>query len=219
MSRLACVDIEPRGPATASVVWMHGLGASGHDFEPIVPQLGLPHVRFVFPHATERAVTINGGMVMPSWYDIRHLDFVRADREDEAQIHDATAQIEALIAREVGRGVPTSRIVVAGFSQGAALALHVGHRHAERLAGVVCLSGYLVRPAALHEGHPANADTPMIFHHGRFDDVVPPLAGRAAFEAFARDGRDVRWKDYSMGHEVCPQQVADIGRWLHERIG
>ncbi|MDP2310952.1 MAG: carboxylesterase [Pseudomonadota bacterium] len=219
MHLLDCVEIGPRGPATASVVWMHGLGASGHDFEPIVPPLGLPHVRFVFPHAPARPVTINGGMVMPSWYDIRHLDFVRDGREDEAQIKHSTGQIEALLAREVSRGVPASRIVVAGFSQGGAIALHVGHRHAERLAGIMCLSSYLVRPTALAEGHPANADTPMLFQHGRFDDVVPIRAGRASYEAFVRPGRDVRWNDYPMAHEVCPAQVADIGRWLHERIG
>ncbi|MES2639958.1 MAG: dienelactone hydrolase family protein [Myxococcota bacterium] len=216
---LPCVEIAPHAPATASVVWMHGLGASGHDFEPIVPHLGLPHVRYVFPHAPERPVTINGGFVMPSWYDIKHLDFVREGREDEAQIRTSTEQIEALIAREITRGVPASRIVVAGFSQGAAMALHVAHRHAERLAGILCLSGYLVRPNALGEGHAANADTPMLFLHGRFDDVVPHAAGRAAFETFATGGRDVRWKDYAMSHEVCPAEVADIGQWLRERIG
>ncbi len=216
---LPCVEIEPRVPATASVVWLHGLGASGHDFEPIVPHLGLPHARFLFPHAPERPVSVNGGFVMPSWYDIRHLDFAMDDREDEAQIRGSTEQIEALLAREVARGVPPERIVLAGFSQGAALAVHVAHRHAERLAGILALSGYLLRPKALAEGHPANADTPMLVQHGRFDDVVPIYAGRHLYETFSRPGRDVRWSDYAMAHEVCPPQIGDVARWLNERLG
>lgn len=216
---LPCVEISPRTPATASVVWLHGLGASGHDFEPIVPYLGLPHARFVFPHAPERPVTINGGYVMPSWYDIRHLDFVSAGREDEADILASSAATAELIAREEARGVPAERIVLAGFSQGGAIALHQGHRHPGRLAGILALSTYLVRPHALAEGAPANADTPVFFGHGRFDDVVPLFAGRHAYEAFARPGRDVRWKEYPMAHEVCPPEIADIGAWLRERIG
>lgn len=224
MSLLPCVEIPPRTVASepraaASIVWLHGLGASGHDFEPLVPHLGVPHARFVFPHAPPRAVTINAGYVMPAWYDIVHLDFVAAEREDEADILACTQQIDALLAREEARGVPASRIVLAGFSQGAAMALHVAHRYPERLAGVMLLSGYLVRPDALGEGHPANEGTPLLFHHGRFDDVVPPFAGRAAYEAFERPGRDVRWKDYAMAHEVSPEQVGDIARWLRERIG
>jgi phospholipase/carboxylesterase len=156
---------------------------------------------------------------MPAWYDILHLDFVAADREDEDHILACTRDVAALVAEEEARGVPASRIVLAGFSQGAAMALHVAHRYPERLAGVMILSGYLVRPDALGEGHPANEDTPLLFHHGRFDDVVPPFAGRAAYEAFERPGRDVRWKDYAMAHEVSPEQVGDIARWLRERIG
>lgn len=219
MSLLPCVEIDPRIPATASVVWLHGLGASGHDFEPIVPYLKLPHVRFVFPHAPARPVTINGGYVMPSWYDIRRLDFVADGREDEAQIHASTTQIDALLAREAERGIPASRVVLAGFSQGGALALHVGHRYPERLAGMLILSAYLLRPEALAEGHPSNADTPLQVMHGREDEVVPLFAGRHVYETFIRPGRDVRWQEYRMGHEVCPAQIADIGRWLHERIG
>lgn len=219
MDLLPCVEIEPAQPATASVVWLHGLGASGDDFVPIVPHLRLPHMRFVFPEAPARPVTINAGYVMPSWYDIRSLGFGAAAREDEAQILASTAQIDALVAREVARGVPASRVVLAGFSQGGALALHVGHRHPDTLAGILVLSAYLIRPDALDEGHPANAATPMLFMHGRHDDVVPYEAGRLACARFTREGRDVRWRDYPMGHEVTGEQIADIGRWLHERLG
>lgn len=221
MTLLPCVEIAPRGgaPATASVVWLHGLGASGHDFEPLVPYLGLPHVRFVFPHAPERPVTINGRYVMPSWYDIRHLDFVAPDREDEADIHASSAAVAALIAREEARGVPADRVVLAGFSQGGAIALHLGHRYPRTLAGILALSTYLVRPDALAEGAPANAATPVFFGHGRFDDVVPLFAGRRAYEAYATPGRDARWAEYAMGHEVCPEEIADVGAWLRGRIG
>lgn len=218
VNHLPCLEIGPPD-ATASVVWLHGLGASGDDFEPIVPHLRLPHVRFVFPHAPARPVTINGGYVMPSWYDIRHLDFVGEGRESEDDIRASGAQVAALIEREAARGVPPERTVLAGFSQGGALALHVGHRYPATLAGILVLSGYLVRPGALAEGHAANADTPLLFGHGRFDDVVPHFAGRLAFEAFARPGRDARWKDYPMGHEVCPEEIGDIAFWLRERIG
>lgn len=219
MTYLPCVEVSPRGPVTASVVWLHGLGASGHDFEPVVPMLRLPHVRFVFPHAPERPVTVNGGYVMPSWYDIRHLDFVSPDRESEADILESSVAVTALLAREVERGVPPSRTVLAGFSQGGAIALHVGHRHPQTLAGIMALSTYLVRQGAMGEGSTANADTPMFFGHGRFDPVVPMFAGKASHDVFARPGRDVVWRDYPMEHAVCPEELADIARWLHQRIG
>lgn len=218
MTLLPCVEIETKQPATASVVWLHGLGASGDDFVPIVPLLALPHVRFVFPHAPARPVTINAGYVMPSWYDIRSLGFGATAREDEAQIQTSSAQINALLAREVSRGVPASRIVLAGFSQGGALALHVGHRHTDTLAGLMILSGYLLRPDALAEGSPANALTPLLVQHGAHDDVVPVAAGRQIVETMSAPGRDVRWRDYPMGHEVCPPQIRDIAAWLGERL-
>jgi phospholipase/carboxylesterase len=219
MPLLPCVEIEPRGPVDASVVWLHGLGASGHDFEPIVPYLGLPRARFVFPHAPERPVTINGGYVMPSWYDIRNLDFLSTERESEADILASAAMVTALLERERARGVPASRTVLAGFSQGGALALHVAHRHPETLAGVLVLSAYLLRPHAMGEGSAANADTPLFFGHGQYDDVVPQFAGRLTYEAYTRPGRDVRWHAYPMAHEVCPREIQDIGAWLRERVG
>jgi phospholipase/carboxylesterase len=220
VARLDTIDIEPTRPHTASVVWLHGLGASGYDFAPIVPMLRLPHVRFVLPHAPERPVTINGGYVMPSWYDIRTLDFLASGREDARQVTASAAAVDALIAAEEARGIPSSRIVLVGFSQGAALALYTGTRHPSPLAGILVLSGYLLE-ATLAERNPANTNTPLLFLHGRNDDVVPRFAGRQAYEAFAGPDpeRDVRWKDYAMGHEVCPEEIGDIARWLHERIG
>jgi phospholipase/carboxylesterase len=213
---LDCVEIAPKAAHVATVVWLHGLGASGHDFEPIVPYLRLPAVRFVFPHAPMRPVTINGGYVMPSWYDIRTLDFTANEREDRAQIAETTTEIEALLAREEAR---IDRVVLMGFSQGGAMALHVGHRHRTTLRGIAVLSGYLVAPERVDaEAAPENATTPLMFMHGRHDNVVPPFAGRLTYERFATPGRDVRWKEYPMGHEVCPPQIVDIAAWLSERV-
>lgn len=216
-SLLPCVEVGPRGEAAGTVVWLHGLGANGHDFEPIVPALELPRVRFVFPHAPVRPVTINGGMVMPAWYDIVAL--VRAGGEDEAQVRESAARIDALIAREVGRGVPSDRIVVAGFSQGAALALHVGTRYPERLAGIMVLSGYEVRAASRSaEASPANLGTPMLFCHGTQDPLVPVQGGRAACEAHATPGREARWREFPMAHEVSDAEIDVIRDWLHARL-
>ncbi|HWB78851.1 MAG TPA: carboxylesterase [Nannocystaceae bacterium] len=222
---LPCVEVEPREArviARASVIWLHGLGADGHDFEPVVPMLQTRAVRYVFPHAPALAVTINGGYVMPAWYDIRSLDFDDPDREDEAQIAESTRQIELLIARERLRGIPSDRIVLAGFSQGAAMAMHVGVRHANTLAGLVVLSGYLVcadRFAA--ERSAVNLATPVLQCHGRFDDVVPIAAGRdahAELQRTATPGTPLSWHDYAMAHEVCPEELEVIGAWLRARL-
>jgi phospholipase/carboxylesterase len=222
---LSAVEIEPTRPHTATVVWLHGLGASGHDFEPIAPMLRMPWVRFVFPHAPEREVTINAGYVMPSWYDIRHLRFDSAPsrppqadglgREDEAQLAESAAAVRALLAREEAR-VPAGRIVLAGFSQGAALALHVGRTYPRRLAGILALSGYLVMPKTPDD--PANADTPMLLLHGTQDDVVPVRAGRASYDALATPTRPIAWSEYAMAHEVCLDELRDIAMWLRERV-
>jgi phospholipase/carboxylesterase len=185
---LPAVEIAPTAPHTATVIWLHGLGASGHDFEPIVPMLRMPWARFVFPHAPARAVTINGGYVMPSWYDIRHFDWDDAGREDEGQVRESAALIDALVAHEAN-AVPSTRIVLAGFSQGGALALYVANRSPLPLAGVLILSAYLL-PGA--EVAAANAATPTLFLHGRHDDVVPMIAGQRAFQATSRL-RD-RWR-------------------------
>lgn len=218
---LDAIEIGPEsGEATASVIWLHGLGADGHDFEPIPPLLGLPKVRFVLPHAEHRPVTINNRFVMRAWYDILSLDFTGV-RESEADIRASQAQIEALIRRENQRGVPSERIVLVGFSQGGAMALHVGLRWPEPLAGIVVLSAYLVMGDRLaQERAPANANTPMLVCHGTRDPVVPVWLGKAAYDqVLALDPeRPMHWYDYPMPHAVCPEEIAEIARFLHERL-
>jgi phospholipase/carboxylesterase len=213
---LPCVEIEPAGPVFRSVIWMHGLGADGHDFEPIVPHLGLPEtpgVRFVFPHAPRRAVTINMGLLMPAWYDIRDLGSGR--NEDEAGIRDSAARITALVDRERERGVPSRGVVLAGFSQGGAMALHVALRHPEPLAGVMVLSGYLVCADALAaEIHDANRRLPIFQAHGTDDPMVPLRRGRETRDRLAALGLAVEWRTYPMAHQVVPEEIADIGTWL-----
>jgi len=217
---LSCVEVEARTPASASVIWLHGLGADGHDFEPLVPHFRLPHVRFVFPNAPAIPVTINGGFVMPAWYDIRNLELSPhvKDREDPAQIRRSSAAIEALLARENSRGVASERIIVAGFSQGGALALHVATRHAQRLAGFMVLSAYELLPDHASEHSEANARTPALFCHGRHDPMVPMFAGQAACESARRSGREVRWYDFPIGHEVSMPEIQTIAGWLRERL-
>ena len=217
---LPCVEVEARKPASASVIWLHGLGADGHDFEPLVPHMRLPHARFVFPNAPAIPVTINGGYVMPAWYDIRNLELRPQvqDREDPTQIRSSAAAIEALIARENSRGIPSDRIVIAGFSQGGALALYVAPRHAKPLAGFMVLSAYEVLPSLASEHHEANTTTPALFCHGRHDPTVPMFAGQAACESARRSGRDVRWSEFPIGHEVSMPEIQTIAGWLLERL-
>lgn len=222
-SLLPCVEVEPRVPARSAVIWLHGLGADGHDFEPIVPMLRTSDVRFVFPHAPPLPVTINGGHVMPAWYDIRSLDFDARDREDVSQIATSTERVRALVDRELQRGIPSTRIVIAGFSQGAAMALHVGVRHELPLAGIVALSGYLVCDDKLAaERHAANLKTAVHGGHGAHDDVVPLVAGHQWRDALVRTGTPattLAWHEYPMGHEVCPPQLEHVGAWLRARLG
>jgi len=203
-------------PVRAAVIWLHGLGADGHDFEPIVPELSLPAglaVRFVFPHAPMRPVTLNNGFVMRAWYDLYDL---RDDgRVDEQGIRAGAAQVGALIAREGERGVPPERIVLAGFSQGGALALHAALRHASRLAGIMGLSSYLPLSGALPaEASPANTATPVFLAHGRLDPVLPYAAGERARDKLKALGYDVTWQSYQMPHSVCPQELVDISVFL-----
>lgn len=219
---LDCIEVGPAAghEATASVIWLHGLGADGHDFEDIPALLGLPHVRFVLPHARTRPVTINGGYVMRAWYDILRLDFTGI-RESEADIRASQAEIEALIRRENQRGIASERIVVIGFSQGGAMALHTGLRWPEALAGIVVLSAYLIlgdRVAA--EASPANASTPLLFCHGSADPVVPVWLGKAAHDQIAAlaPARPIQWFDYPMPHAVCQEELTEIARFLHARL-
>jgi phospholipase/carboxylesterase len=199
-----------------TVLWLHGLGADGHDFAPVVPELvrrGWPALRFVFPHAPPRAITINGGMRMRAWYDIRDLDL--ANRADEAGVLESVAQVEALIARENQRGVPASRVVLAGFSQGGAIALTTGLRRHQPLAGLIGLSTYL--PAAnkaaefLADGATAQ---PVFMAHGRQDPVVPYAAGEHSAALLKMLGFAVDWHGYPMAHQVCAEEIRDLGDWL-----
>lgn len=218
-SLLSCVEVEPSRPAVASVLWLHGLGASGHDFEPIVPLMGLPGARFVFPHAPELPVTINGGMIMPSWYDIKDLER-REGREDEGDIRRSAALVEALLQREHDRGIPSDAIVLGGFSQGAAMTLHVGLRYSQPLAGLCVLSGYLLLESTFdREAHSAQRETPLLFGHGSFDPMLPAALGERARDTVSGwSNAAVDWKAYPMGHEVSRPQLDDLGAWLRARL-
>lgn len=210
------VEIETGRNPAAAVIWLHGLGADGHDFEPLVPQLVQPGeraLRFVFPHAPVRPVTLNGGYAMRAWYDIAALD--RRAAEDETGIRASQATIEALIRRENARGIASERIVLAGFSQGGAMALFAGTRFPARLAGIMGLSCYLVLAARLlAERDAANQATPIFLAHGLQDPVVSPLLGEEGKRRLESAGYAVEWHAYSMPHAVCPQEVADIAAWL-----
>ncbi len=213
---LPAVEIEPERPADAAVILMHGLGADGHDFETLVFELKLPPdaaIRWVFPHAPIRPVTLNGGMPMRAWFDIIGLD--RRSEEDEAGIRESGDKIRDLVHREKERGIPADRIVLAGFSQGGAMALHTGLREDERLAGVLALSTYL--PLARRvgaEAHPANAGVPIFMAHGTADPIVPIALGEGSRDRLRSQGREVEWHTYPMPHSVCAEEVADIREWL-----
>jgi phospholipase/carboxylesterase len=200
----------------ASVIWMHGLGADGHDFEPIVPALNLPSrlaVRFVFPHAPIRPVTINNGMPMRAWYDIFSLS---GGGEDEAGLRATQQHIETLISRERARGIAADRIVLAGFSQGGAVALMTALRHPERLAGVTALSTYLPLARKLAtERQLANADLPIFMAHGSADEIINIDRAASSRDVLLALGYSVEWHHYAMGHAVCPQEIADISAWLN----
>ena len=207
---------EPRGLSpTAAVIWLHGLGADGHDFAPIVPDLGALRewTRFIFPHAPPRPVTINFGMTMRAWYDIRMEgdDFV----SDEGHLRESQRTVEWLIERELEAGIPASRIVLAGFSQGGAVALRAGLCHPNRLAGLMALSTYLPRAGTLEEDRDlANAGVPVFMAHGEHDPLIALDRARRSFEALRRLDYAVEWHTYPMPHAVCPEEIRDIGAWL-----
>ncbi len=216
---LETIEIETAPAARASMIWMHGLGADGHDFAPIIPELDLPQtlaVRFVFPHAPMRPVTINAGMVMRAWYDVLELG---GGREDEAGVRASQILVEALIAREKSRGIPADRIVLAGFSQGAVMALQTGLRHPERLAGIMALSCYvpLARTLAA-ETTAANRDAPIFMAHGIYDDLIPVARARRSRDLLLGLGYGVEWREYPMPHSVSGEEVGDISRWLQEAL-
>jgi phospholipase/carboxylesterase len=214
------VILAPRIPALASVVLLHGLGADGWDFAPIVGELDLPEslpVRFVFPHAPLRPVTVNNGYVMRAWYDIK--SFTPDGRADAAGLAEAGRRTEAYVRQEVELGIPASRVVLAGFSQGGAVALHAGLRQTQRLAGIIGLSSYLPFPQTLSsEKSPAMSGVPILMCHGRADPIVLFSMGTESRDALEAQGYPVEWHEYPMQHEVCAEEIAVVGRWLRGRL-
>lgn len=217
---LETVEVGAAEDAQFSVIWMHGLGADGNDFVPIVPELALPEnlrVRFVFPHAPVQPVTINGGMEMRAWFDIKSLD--RELSVDVADLERARGGIEKLIDAEVARGVPVERIILAGFSQGGAMSLYIGLRYPQKLAGIMALSTWLpARERLAEEASAVNKSTDIFMAHGSFDPMVPCAFGEASCEFLKQAGYSVGWHSYPMQHQVCLEQIADIGRWLVGRF-
>ena len=217
---LPCVELETAPNPGRSVVWLHGLGADGNDFAPIVPELvdrAWPALRFVFPHAPVRPVTVNGGMPMRAWYDIKGARI--EDKQDEAGIRASIGQLDALIAREAERGVAPERVLLAGFSQGGAIALAGGLRHARRLAGIVALSTYLpLQELAASERSAANAGVPVFMAHGSHDPIVPQPLGAMSRDVLRTLGYAVDWHSYPMAHQVCAQEIADLRAWLGARL-
>lgn len=213
---LDCIQIETAPNPTHAVIWLHGLGADGNDFAPLVPELHLLArlaIRFIFPHAPIQPVTINNGMAMRAWYDILNVDLVR--REDEQGVRDSQKAIEALVARENQRGIANDKIVLAGFSQGCAVALHTGLRASRPLAGIMGLSGYL--PLAEKFGaerHSASQDTPIFLAHGKHDPVVAIERAEASYQPLRDMGYSITWKTYNMQHSVCPEEISDIAAFL-----
>jgi len=211
--------VETGKAPTASVIWLHGLGADGHDFEPIVAELGLPAdlaVRFIFPHAPSMPVTLNGGYIMPAWYDIRQSDLgIEHDRDGILQ---STRSIQMLIEQEEMHGIPAGRIILAGFSQGGAMALHVGLRQGEPLAGIMALSAYLLLPEETEQFTESGKSSPLFMAHGVEDPVVPYTLGEATCRRLEKLGYDVEWHSYPMQHSVCPQEITAIGQWISRTL-
>jgi phospholipase/carboxylesterase len=218
---LDTIEIETAPNPTAAVIWLHGLGADGNDFAPIVRELdlsGCAPIRFVFPHAPTMPVTINNGYVMRAWYDILGTDL--AKREDEAGLRASQKLVETLIAQQKARGIAANRIVLAGFSLGCAMALQTGLRHPEKLAGLLCLSGYVpLHGSMAAERHAANQSTPIFLAHGRGDPVITIDRAEKSRDLLQALGYQVEWHEYSMPHAVCPEEIEDIGAWLRRTLG
>jgi phospholipase/carboxylesterase len=219
-TKLPYVEVNPSKEHTAVVIWLHGLGDSGNGFAPIVPELKIPEdlpIRFVFPHAPMRPVTVNNGMSMRAWYDIVSLDF--NNRADSKGVHDSAALVEQLIDDEMAKGIPSERIILAGFSQGGVIALHLGTRTSKKLAGIMSLSSYMSEAETLSsEAHDANRDTSILVAHGQQDDVVPMFLGNSAFKVLEQNGYPVEWREYVMQHNVCMQELNDISNWIQQRL-
>jgi phospholipase/carboxylesterase len=214
------VEIEPTSDARGSVIWLHGLGADGHDFEPIVPELQLPHtvpLRFVFPHAPLRPVTLNGGMTMRAWYDIISLD--RSGPQDEQGIRESASSVASLIEREQDRGIAADQIVIAGFSQGGAIAMHASLRFGRKLAGLMSLSSWLplgerFADEVANNPNSQARDLPVFMAHGSFDPVLPISLGQQSRVALQGAAYDIEWHEYPMAHAVCAEEIRDIRNWL-----
>ena len=215
---LPCVEINPSSAPKACVIWLHGLGDSGHGFAPIVPELKLPEsmaVKFIFPHAPEIPVTINNGMRMRAWYDIKSMAFDR--RADLAGVKASAIKIEQLINAQIEQGIPANKIVLAGFSQGGVVSLHLAPRFNQKLAGILALSTYMCEPALLaDEAVEANRNTPVMMAHGELDDVVPVAMGSAAYKTLTDNNFNATWQTYPMQHNVCMQELTDISAWLQK---
>ena len=217
---LQTIEIETAANPRHAVIWLHGLGADGHDFEPIVPQLvdrTWPPLRFVFPNAPVRPITINGGMAMRAWYDISGLEI--AQRQDEAGIRESIRLVGELIEREVARGVAAQNILLAGFSQGGAIVLGCGVRYPQRLGGIIALSTYLpLAEKTDAEAAPANRDVPVFMAHGMLDPTISHALGEMSRDYLAQRGYNVEWRAYPMAHQVCAEEIGDLKRWLGARL-
>jgi phospholipase/carboxylesterase len=214
------VVIEPQSTHKTSVIWLHGLGADGHDFESIVPELRLPNdhgIRFIFPHAPKRPITINGGMVMRAWYDIHMPDL--SLQEDEDSIRKSSDILNSYIDTEINASITTDKILIAGFSQGGAIILFAGLRYPQKLAGLLALSTYLPLPDQLQaEANNANLKTPLMMMHGTFDPIIPVYQGQNTRDLLQQAGYPIEWHEYPMQHAVCPQEINAISHWLQQRL-
>ncbi|WP_372971724.1 alpha/beta hydrolase [Marinobacter sp.] len=218
MRDLQYIEVETRPNPTAAVIWLHGLGASGHDFEPVVPELGLPAdaaVRFIFPHAPNLPVTINGGMTMPAWYDIKAMDIDRV--VDTDQLLASSDAVARLVDREIERGVNSENIIIAGFSQGGAVAYELGLSYPRRLGGILALSTYFATAKTV-EVSEANRGIPINIYHGTHDPMVPESLGRLSVDTLKKMGFDPSYQTFPMEHSVCLEEVQDIGRFIREHV-
>ena len=218
MQDLQYIQIETGESPTAAVIWLHGLGASGHDFEPVVPELGLPEdtaVRFIFPHAPNLPVTINGGMSMPAWYDIKAMDIDRV--VDTEQLRASTDAVAKLVEQQKHKGIPPERIIIAGFSQGGAVAYELGLSYPERFGGVLALSTYFATADTVQRSE-ANADVPISVYHGTFDPMVPESLGVRSVETLKEMGYDPSYQTFPMEHSVCLEEIQDIGRFIRRHL-